>query len=113
MARWRRLEERVRHSKAFRGFRVMEQKTSRSTGKRPDFFGVSKEDPHLRIVGDAKYVKELLPKHVRQVVEYKGYPFFAQKGIIFIKQSTKVPKNVRRLARESNVRIIRRRVRLD
>ena len=111
MTRWRIHEERSRNSRAFTGYRVTEQKVSTSAGKRPDFFGISKQDPHKRIVGDAKYVKELTPQHVKQVRDYKGYPFFAQKGLIFVKQSTRVPEDVRREASESNIKIIRKRAR--
>jgi hypothetical protein len=80
-------------------------------GKRPDFFGISKRKPTKRIVGDAKYVKELTPEHVRQVRSYKGCPFFAQKGVIVVKKSTKVPRHVRKLARDSNIKIVRKRAR--
>ena len=109
--RWRKHEQRARSTRCFTGYKVQKQKPSRSTGKRPDFFGVSKKDPHKRIVGDAKYVKELTPKHVRQVQEYKGRPFCAQKGVIIVKKTTKVPDKVRQLAKKSNIKIVRKRAR--
>jgi hypothetical protein len=109
--RWQKHEERARSSSLFRGYRIEKQKASTSAGKRPDFFGVSKRDPTKRIVGDAKYVKELTPKHVRQVRGYKGYPFFAQKGVIVVKKTTKVPRQVREFANDSNIKIVRKRAR--
>lgn len=111
MARWRRHEERARETSLFTGYRITEQKVSTSAGKRPDFFGISKRDPTKRIVGDAKYVRELTPSHVKQVRGYKGYPFFAQKGVIVVKKSTKVPDRVRDMARDSNIKIVRKRAR--
>jgi len=109
--RWRKHEERARSSTLFRGYDIVKQKVSTSTGKRPDFFGVSKRNPRKRIVGEAKYVKELTPKHLKQVRAYKGYPFFAQKGVILVKKTTKVPGKVRDLARDSNIKIVRKRAR--
>jgi len=111
MTRWQKHEKRARRSRVFNGYRVQEQKVSTVSGKRPDFFGVSKRNPKKRIVGDAKYVKELTPQHVRQVRGYKSYPFCAQKGVIFVKKTTKVPPKVRRLARDSKIKIIRKRAR--
>jgi hypothetical protein len=98
-------------SSVFRGYKIERQKVSTSAGKRPDFFGISRRDPSKRIVGDAKYVKELTAKHVQQVRGYKGYPFFAQKGVIIVKKTTKVPRGVRELAKDSNIRIVRKRAR--
>lgn len=113
LARWRQYEKRVRSSTVFRGYRVKQQKQSTSTGMRPDFFGVSRDDPRQRIVADAKYVKELTPQHVDQVRKYKGHPFYAQEGVIFVKKTTRVPEDVREYARDSSIRIIRKRARVD
>ena len=82
MTRWQIHEERARRSSFFRGYKVWPQKVSTSTGKRPDYFGVSKKNARNRLVADVKYVKELTPEHVKQVKQYKGYPFFAQKAAI-------------------------------
>ena len=109
--RWQKHEDRARSSRLFKGYRVQKQKVSTSAGKRPDFFGISKRNRHKRIVGDAKYVKELTSRHVEQVRGYKGYPFFAQKGVIIVKKSTKVPQDVRNLAKDSNIKIVRKRAR--
>ncbi len=113
MTRWRRHEEKARTSSIFRGYKVSEQKVSTSTGRRPDFFGVSKKDPSKRMVADAKYVNELTPAHVRQVRRYKGHPFYAQKGFILVKKSTRVPEDVREMARDSDIKIIRRPARVE
>jgi hypothetical protein len=75
-------------------------------GRRPDFFGVFEKDPSKRIVGDAKYVRELTPQRVKQVRQYKGYPFFAQKEVILVKKSTRVPDEVREMARNSDIKIV-------
>jgi hypothetical protein len=111
MTRWRIHEERARRSSFFRGYKVQSQKTSTSTGRRPDYFGISKTNPRNRLVADVKYVKELTSGHVRQVRQYKGYPFFAQKAAIITKKSTRVPKEVREMARESNIKIIKKNAR--
>lgn len=104
---------RARESSFFRGYSVTPQKVSTSTGKRPDYFGVSKQNPRNRIVADAKYVKELTRGHVNQVRQYKGYPFFAQRAAIITKKSTRVPDDVRKMARDSRIRIIRKSARKD
>ena len=109
--RWQKHEKRARSSQVFKGYKVEKQKTSTSTGKRPDFYGVSKRNPRKRIVGDAKYVKELKPQHVQQVRSYKGPPFCAQKGVIIVKKTTKVPREVRKTAKEANIKIVRKRAR--
>jgi hypothetical protein len=111
--RWRTHEKHSRRSAVFKGYNVTAQKSSTHTGKRPDYFGVSKRNPKKRIIGEAKCVKELTDRHVDQVRGYKGYPFFAQKGVIFVKKTTKVPREVRSRAKESNIKIIRRRVRKE
>lgn len=111
--RWREHEKRSRCSGVFRGYKVEAQKVSTSSGKRPDFFGVSKRNPRKRIVADAKYVVKLTPEHVKQVREYKGYPFFAQKGVIFVKKTTRVPKEVREDAKRSHIKIVRKRARRE
>lgn len=107
--RWRTYEKHQRGSGVFKNYKVQAQKASTSTGKRPDYFGVHKRNPKKRIVADAKCVKELTSKHVEQVRRYKGYPFFAQRGVIFVKKTTKVPEKVTSLAKESKIKIIRKR----
>ncbi len=111
MPRWREHEKRARKTTLLTGYRVTPQKVSTSTGLRPDFFGVSKKDPSKRIVVDAKYVKELSRQNVDQVRRYKGYPFFAERGGIVVKKSTKVPDEVREYARASNIKIVRKQAR--
>lgn len=111
--RWRTHEKRARHSCVFKGYKVQAQKASTSVGKRPDFFAVHKRNPKKRIVADSKHVKELTPKHIEQVRQYKGYPFFAQRGVIFVKKTTKVTDHVKDLAKKSNIKIIRKRARKE
>jgi hypothetical protein len=107
MPRWREHEKRARKTSLLDGYRVTAQKVSTSTGLRPDYFGISKRDPSKRIVVDAKYVQELSRDNVNQVRRYKGYPYFAQRGGIVVKKSTKVPEDVREYARQSNIKVVR------
>ncbi len=111
MTRWRKHEERARGSSFFTGYKVEEQKHSSSTGKRPDFFAISKENPRDRKIGEAKYVKKLTESHVDQAKSYKGHPFYAQEAAIFVKQSTRVTEDVKEAAKEGNIKIIRKRAR--
>lgn len=113
MPRWREHEKRARKTSLLDGYRVTPQKSSKSTGLRPDYFGVSKRDPTKRIVVDAKFVRELSKENVDQVRRYKGYPFFAQSGGIVVKKSTKVPEDVREYARASNIKVTRMRARKE
>jgi hypothetical protein len=53
------------------------QKRSKSTGKRPDFFGTHGRD---RIVADAKHTPVVKKEHVDQIVRYKSHPFYAKHG---------------------------------
>lgn len=113
MPRWREHEKRARKTSLLDGYKVKPQKASRSTGLRPDYFGVSKRDPSKRIVVDAKYVRELSKDNVDQVRRYRGYPYFAQRGGIVVKKSTKVPDDVREYARDSNIKVVRMRARKE
>lgn len=113
MPRWREHEKRARKTSLLDGYKVTPQKASTSTGLRPDYFGISKQDSSKRIVVDAKFVRELSRANVDQVRRYKGYPFFAQSGGIVVKKSTKVPEDVRSYARASNIKVVRMRARKD
>lgn len=104
---WRNLQERGRNSNHFKGYKIYKQKQSSSTGKRPDYYGVSRKNPRERIVGDAKNVKTLTKQNVNQVRGYKSHPFYAQKGVIIVNKTTKVPKDVREYAKDSNIDITR------
>ena len=104
---WRNLQEKGKHSRYFNGYRVETQKQSKSTGKRPDYVGYSKKDPRKRIVGDAKNVKELNKQHVDQVKRYKGHPFYAKKGVLVVRKTTKVPEDIKNYAKRSNITITR------
>jgi hypothetical protein len=85
---------------------MQEQKVSTSTGKRPDYFGISKEDPRQRIVGEVKNVRVLNKHHVDQTRSYKSHPFYAQQGVIVTRRTTKIPEDVRDYAKESNIKIV-------
>jgi hypothetical protein len=113
MPRWREHEKRARKTALLDGYKVTAQKSSRSTGLRPDYYGVSKKDPSRRIVVDAKYVNELSTGNVDQVRRYKGHPFYAQSGGIVVKKSTKVSDEVREYARGSNISVVRMRARKE
>jgi hypothetical protein len=103
---WRKLEREAAKSKRFEGYRVEEQKQSKSTGKRPDIFAINPHDSRDRIVGEAKCVKELTPRHIQQARSYKG-SHYAKEGVVFVARDTKVPHNVRAEARASNISIDR------
>lgn len=104
---WKSLQERGRRSSYFAGYKITEQKQSSSTGKRPDYYGVSRTNPRKRIVGDAKNVKVLTRQNVDQVKSYKSHPFYAQNGVLIVNKTTKVPKDVKAYARNSNIDITR------
>ncbi len=103
---WRYLQDRARRSSLFRGYKMQEQKVSTSTGKRPDYFGISKDDPRQRIVGEVKNVKVLNKHHVDQTRSYKSHPFYAQKGVIVTRRTTVIRDDVRDYAKESNIKIV-------
>ncbi len=106
---WKTLEKKGKTSNHFKGYKVETQKYSKSTHTRPDFVGYSKKNPHDRIVGDAKNVKKLEFKHVDQVRKYKGHPNYAKKGVLIVAKKTKIPKDVRDYAKDSNISITRMR----
>jgi hypothetical protein len=96
---WRKHEIQSAKSSYYKGKVVKAQKQSKSTGKRPDFFAIGKD----RTVGDAKWCTKAKNSHVDQVLRYKQYPFFAQKGIIHYPANAVIPKKVRKYAEEKNV----------
>ena len=105
---WKKLEKNSEKSEFFNGYKFSTQKTFKTTGKRPDFFGYKENNSRDRIVGDAKCVKELKFEHVDQVKGYKRAPGFAKKGRIFVAKDTKVPHDVRRYAKDNNISVERR-----
>jgi len=58
--------------------------------------------------GDIESLSDV--EHVDQVRKYKSYPFFAQKGVILIRKTIKVPEEVREYTRDS-IKIIRKQAR--
>jgi len=107
---WRKLEKDGLKSKHLKGYNIQTQKTFRSTQKRPDYFGINPKNPRDRIVADAKCVRELTKNHVDQVRGYKKPPSYSKKGFIFTCKDTKVPHEVRRYAKNHNIKIERRSV---
>lgn len=110
VTQWQEYQKRARTSQCFKGYKVKKQKTTKTGTKRPDFVGISKRNSSKRIVGDAKRVKVLTPQHVNQVKSYKKC-FAAQKGVIIVTKTTKVSRKVRNMARNSNIKITRKRAR--
>ena len=105
-ARWREHEEIVATSSVYDGYNLQTQKWSRSARKRPDFFGISKNDPRKRIVGDAKWTITASRKHVDQVVGYKRPPFYAQIGVLHYPKNVNISDDVRKYAKSKNVMIL-------
>lgn len=103
---WKKLERKAAKSKRFEGYDVKIQKQSARTGKRPDIYAVNPHDSRDKIVGEAKCVKELTPRHVQQARSYKG-SHFASEGVLFVAKDTKVPHEVRAEAKASNISIER------
>lgn len=106
---WRNLEKKGKRSNYFKGYKVQTQKVSKSTKTRPDYVGYSKKNPRDRIVGDSKDVKVLTKTHVNQVKKYKGHPNYAKKGVLVVAKHTRVHKDVRKYAKDSNIVITRMR----
>ncbi len=78
-----------------------------SVKKCPDAFSINQKNQRYRRIWDAKSVKELTRSHVDQVKGYKGPPVYAKKGLLYIASDSKVPHNVRRYAKESNITVER------
>lgn len=107
--RWREFEERViEKSRIYNGYDVRSHQTSRRTGRTPDIFAVNPHDSRDRIVGEVKWVDEVLPRHVDQVAREKR-DFFAPRGVLHIPRDATVPDTVRERARDKNVELIRSR----
>jgi hypothetical protein len=99
---WREHEIQSAKSSFYKGMVVKTQKQSKSTGKRPDIFAYTRNGKY-RVVGDAKWCTEAKISHVNQVLNYKQYPFFAQRGILHYPSNAVIPNIVRAYAEEKNV----------
>ena len=110
MPNWRIHEKISRKSSYYSNYKMWEQKQSTSTGKRPDFYGVSKINSRERIVGDSKYTTRGSKKHVRQIQKYKQHPFYANIGVLHYPLNTHISDDFRKFATEKNVIITRTRM---
>jgi len=107
MINWRKHEENCKKSKYYKDYDMQWQKHSTSTKKRPDGFGINRDNPKDRVVGDAKWCVEAKKKHIDQIQNYKQHPFYSKKGVLHYPQNAKISKNVRDYAKQKNVIITR------
>lgn len=103
--KWRQFEEKVKGAlnEAFPDHKIQPQKISTSTGKRPDFFLNQGRD---RLVVDAKWVIQIVRKHVDQVANYKGHPFYAKTGALVYPENAKVSPSVEAYAEKKRVELV-------
>jgi hypothetical protein len=103
---WRRFEDvaAARLLKDFSDHHCTIQKVSRSTRKRPDMFLRSKTN-RQRVIVDFKY--SLRPKvaDIKQVSAYKGFPFFAQRGILVYPKNALISEDFKKKAATRNIEI--------
>lgn len=106
---WRKLEKELKKEmeKDYPSYNFQSQKVYKHDGKRPDVYGQHKQKPYERKIGEAKCVDELKPEHVRQAVGYKKHPGYARGGDIGVCKDTRVPHEVRRQAKDANLKIRR------
>lgn len=52
-------------------------------------------------------MRELTKQHVDQVKRYKGHQFYAKKGVLVVKKTTKVSNEIKEYAKKSNIHITR------
>lgn len=107
MTNWRIHEERCKKSKYYQDYNMKWQKHSKSTGKRPDGFGINKTNPKIRVVSESKYCKEAKMEHINQIQKYKQHPFYAKTGIIHYPKNANISQEFRKCAKEKNVIITR------
>ena len=108
--RWREHEERSGKSSLYRRYDIWTQKRSRSTGKRPDIFGIRKGNSRDRIVGDAKWCVQAKKEHVDQVGRYKGHPFYAGRGVLHYPANAEIADSLREYGKSKSVTMVRTRV---
>ncbi len=105
---WRKFQDSCRRSRVFIGYKVHEQKHSRSTNKRPDFVAYSKISQE-RIIGESKWKMKITMMDIKQVSAYKGHPNYAQKAVIFCPKNAEIAKTVREEAKSRNIQIVKKR----
>lgn len=107
---WRTFEERAAgrllKDVCFVEYQSTPQKVSRSTGKRPDLFLRSKTNSD-RIIVDFKWSVRASDAHLKQVSAYKGYPFFAQRGILVYPKNARLPDGFEEKAAARKIEIRR------
>jgi hypothetical protein len=101
----RKFEEKVGGAldEAFSDYKIQPQKTSTSTGKRPDFV---LNQGRTRLVVDAKWTTQIVRKHVDQVATYKGHPFYAKTGALVCPENAKVSPSVEAYAEKKRVELV-------
>lgn len=111
--RWRDHEDQSIKSSLYKGYKVKAQKSSKSTGKRPDIFGISKTDSKDRIIGDAKWTLLAKKTHINQNLNYRKHPFYASKGVLHYPANALVPKEIKQLAKAKNIKIVKTRTKKE
>jgi hypothetical protein len=105
---WRKFEieatARLIKDKEFADHHCEPQKRSRSTGMRPDLFMRSVVSG-LRTVAEIKYTVWPRAAHLRQLSSYKGYPFFARRGILVYPKDAVITEAFRAKAAERGIEI--------
>ena len=110
MSNWRKLEERALKSSLYHGYKIMPQKIVHShiTGvRRADILAQNLHNSRDRKAGEVKNEKTAKKSHVNQAFDYKKYPFFAKEVAVHYPKNVVVPENVRKYAKEKNVKLIR------
>jgi len=92
----------------FREYRIEEQKTFAS-GRRPDFWAVSKRDSRDRVPVEVKTHSETSVAHESDLKQLRMYQHhgMAKKGVLIYPESVRVPRQLRRQARESGQEIVK------
>lgn len=94
--------------KRFPDYKIEDQKVF-SSGRRPDYWLVSKRDPRNRIAVEVKYHLETEMAHESDLKQLRMYQHhgMARKGVLVYPDSVRVPRELRREARESGQEIVR------
>jgi hypothetical protein len=108
--RWQEHERRARNSSLLKGYFVQYQKVSKSTGRRPDYFGYKLNNPKDRIIVDPKWKTKASMNDVKQVLKYSQHPFYAHKRALVYPANVKIPPVVKKEAIRKNVIIAKTKV---
>lgn len=110
MPNWRKLEERALKSSLYHGYKLMPQKTVHShiTGvRRADILAQNPHNSRDRKAAEVKNEPTARKSHVKQAFDYKKYPFFAKEVAVHYPKNVVISENVRKYAKEKNVKLIR------